>query len=469
MEIQSSPELASFQWKQLLRPYQIEPGRAILDSVLNQRGLSFSVEMARQAGKNELSAQLEAYLLTLYASQDIDAVKCAPTFDPQARISLRRLWSRLVEAGLSSVAEIEAGHVIRLGRARCYFMSAEPEANVAGHSAGLLLEVDEAQDVDEEKFDRDFRPMASVANSTVVFYGTAWDDSTLLERAKQRHLELERSDGVRRHFEYDWQVVAQYNPAYRRYVESERQRLGEQHPLFLTQYCLKPISGGGRLLTPGQLAQLQGRHPRQRAPRPGETYVAGLDLAGGALDDAAAPSLRDATVLTIARAVFPDERAYVYEPRLDVIEHYAWTGEPHDRLLRRLADLCREVWQVRRLAVDASGLGETIARLLGVALGSHVVRPVKFTAESKSRLGYGLLAAVNAGRLKLYDADGSLEYRHCLHELERARAVYRANRTMNFFVDAAEGHDDYLISLALLVDAAADAAPRVARGRGIGL
>lgn len=172
-------------------------------------------------------------------------------------------------------------------------------------------------------------------------------------------------------------------------------------------------------------------------------------------------------MLTIARAVFPDESAYVYEPRLELIEHYAWTGEPHDRLLRRLADLLREVWQVRRLAVDASGLGETIARLLGVALGSHIVRPIKFTAESKSRLGYGLLAAVNAGRLKLYAVDGSLEYRHCLHELEHARAVYRANRTMNFFVDAADGHDDYLISLALLVDAAADAAPRVARGRGI--
>jgi hypothetical protein len=308
--------------------------------------------------------------------------------------------------------------------------------------------------------------MASVANATVVFYGTAWNDSTLLERAKQRHLELERSDGVRRHFEYDWHVVARHNPAYRRYVESERERLGEQHPLFLTQYCLKPISGGGRLFTPGQLAQLQGHHPRQRAPRPGETYVAGLDLAGGAIDEAAMPSLRDATVLTIARAVFPDESAYVYEPRLEVIEHYAWTGEPHDRLLRRLADLLREVWQVRRLAVDASGLGETIARLLGVALGSHIVRPIKFTAESKSRLGYGLLAAVNAGRLKLYDADGSLEYRHCLHELEHARAVYRANRTMSFFVNAADGHDDYLISLALLVDAAADAAPRVARGRG---
>ncbi len=245
-------------------------------------------------------------------------------------------------------------------------------------------------------------------------------------------------------------------------------RLGEQHPLFLTQYCLKPIAGRDRLFSRGQLAQLQGRHMRQRAPRSGETYVAGLDLAGGAIEDGdvAAPSTwRDATALTIARAVYAAGDALVRQPRLEVVEHYTWQETPHDALLRRLVDLLREVWQVRRLAVDATGLGETIARLLTAAIGSHVVRPVKFTAEAKSRLGYGLLAAANSGRLKVYVADGSLEYRQCWRELEQARAVYRANRTMGFFVDPSDGHDDYLVSLALVVEAGADAMPRTARGR----
>lgn len=36
-----------------LRPYQLEPARAILDSALRRRGLSFSVMMARQAGKDQ--------------------------------------------------------------------------------------------------------------------------------------------------------------------------------------------------------------------------------------------------------------------------------------------------------------------------------------------------------------------------------------------------------------------------------
>ncbi len=456
-----------------LRPYQVEPARAIVQSVRQGLGLAFTVVMARQGGKNELSAQLELFLLLANGHRDSEAIKCAPTFDPQAKISIRRLWQRLADAGLSEIAARQGQNIIALGRARQVFLSAEPGANVVGHTASLLLEVDEAQDVEEEKFDREFRPMAAPANATTVYYGTPWDDSTLLERAVQVNLELERRDGLRRHFQYDWTVVAQHNPAYARFVEGERQRLGESHPLFLTQYALKTISGGGRLFAPSQRAQLQGHHLRQHAPTAGETYVAGLDLAGQDLGEEDAnlqpPNSnlkRDASVLTIARVVFPPSDALVQEPRLEVVEHLAWVGEPHDALFACLADLLRDVWRVRRLAVDATGLGETLAQLLARALGPSVVVPVRFTAEAKSRLGYRLLAAVNGGRLKMYAADSSSEYVAFWREAELARVIYRPSRSMNFFVEPSQGHDDYLVSLALAVEAAGGLGlRRTARGR----
>jgi len=455
-----------------LRPYQVEAGRAIARSVFQRQGHSISVMMARQAGKNELSAQLELLLLTAHMERNVDAIKCAPTFQPQARISMRRLWSRLGEAGLAAVCAREEGHIIRVGRARQVFLSAEPQSNVVGHTAQLLLEVDEAQDVDKEKFDKEFRPMAATANATTVYYGTPWDDSTLLEQAREANLALERKDGIRRHYQYDWQVVAECNPAYGRYVEGERQRLGESHPLFLTQYCLKPIAGGGRLFSPSQRAQLQGEHSRQSQPTAGETYAAGLDIGGESLSVMPHPlgcgsgnSHHDATVLTIGRLVFPPGDALVQEPRLEVVEHYCFQGERHDLLYGRLVDLLGHVWQVRRVAVDATGLGETVARFLATALRPGVVLPVRFSSESKSRLGYQLLAAVNGGRLKAYGQDGSLEYRCFWREMEQARAAYRPSRTMSFFVEPSQGHDDYLMSLALLVEAARDVRPRAARGR----
>ena len=456
-----------------LRPYQEEAAQAILQSAKHGRGLTFSVVMARQAGKNELSAEVELLLLASNHRREVSGVKCAPTMEPQARISYRRLWNRILRAGAIQIAAREDGRTIRFGRARQIFLSAEPSANVVGHTAGLLLEVDEAQDVDREKFDREFRPMAAPAGATTIYYGTPWDDSTLLEQAVQTNRELERRDGVQRHFAADWTAVAEFNPEYARYVEGERARLGEDHPLFRTQYALKTLSGGGRLFSGSQRAQVQGTHLRHHGPRPGEVYVAGLDVGGQDWEaiangrEAIGRTGHDASVLTIARAVMPPSDAIVPEPRLEIVEHVAFSGTAHDALFARLADALGEVWRVRRLAVDATGLGETLARLLTRRLGDSVVLPVRFTAESKSKLGYGLLAASNGGRLKLYAADGSAEYADFQHEMEAARVHYRPNQQMNFFVEPADGHDDYLVSAALAVEAAKEieTRPRIARGR----
>jgi hypothetical protein len=443
-----------------LRPYQLAAGRAIADSAMNGRGLTFTVVMARQAGKNELSAQVEMLLLLRHQHRVTDGIKCAPTLDPQGGISMRRLWSTLVKGGFEGIADRES-HTVRIGSARMTFLSAEPSSNVVGHTASMLLEVDEAQDVDAEKFDREFRPMAATTGATTVYYGTPWDDSTLLEQAVQRNLELQRKDGIQRHFEADWMEVASANPAYARFVESERERLGEKHPLFLTQYALKPIPGAGRLFSGSQRAQLSGSHARQHAPNAGETYVAGLDIGGEGEGD------HDATVLTIARLAAPPPAALVQEPRLEVVEQVTTTGAPHDETIARMADLLGRTWRVSRVAVDATGMGETVARLLDRVLGAGVVEVVKFTAGTKSALGYDLLGAVNGGRLQMYAADGSAEYAECWRQLELGRVAYRAGRQMSFFVDPADGHDDYLVSLALSVAAGKHgiAPTRIARGR----
>jgi hypothetical protein len=393
------------------------------------------------------------------AARAVDGVKCAPTFDPQCHISMQRLWSHVARSNMREGAAREDGRAIRVGRARLVFLSAEPAANVVGHTAGLILEVDEAQDVDADKFDREFRPMAAPAGATIVYYGTPWDDSTLLERAAQQHSELERKDGVRRHFSADWTAVAEHNPAYARFVEGERARLGEDHPMFRTQFALRTVAGSGRLLSPSQRAQMQGRHERQHAPRDGEDYAAGLDIGG---QDFGSGRVNDRTVLTIARVIATD-----HEPRLEVVEHIVEAGVSHDTLVARLCDLLGEVWRVRRVTVDATGMGETIAAILARRLGPDVVQALRLSGEAKSKLGFGLLAAVNSGRLKCYAADSSPEYATFQRELELARVAYRGTGQMNFYVEAADGHDDYLASLALAANASSEAPPRprVARGR----
>jgi hypothetical protein len=466
-----------------LRPYQALAARAVLDSVRAGRGLTFSVMVSRQGGKNELSAQLELLLLLGSRGREADGVKCAPTFRPQGRVSLRRLWSRVQGMGLAPPARIEGGNCVRVGRARQFFLSAEPAASVVGHTVHLLLEVDEAQDVEAEKFDKDFRPMASTTNATTVYYGTAWTETDLLAEVRRHHLELERRDGIRRHFEFDWQVVARHNPAYAAFVEQERARLGADHPLFVTQYLLRPLAGGGRLLTPAQMALIEGTHPRLGSPRPSEDagagrdgsgrvlgYVAGLDVGGEAFPArGAAHGARaggpDRTVLTLARVIAPASDAVGQEPQIEVVEHAAWQGAPHAEITGGLLRLLRDVWRVRRVVIDATGVGEGLASSLAAMRGGPEVARLRLTEERKSALGHGLLAAVNGGRLRLYRGDGSPEYRGLRREMELARAEYRPNRRLAWFVDPADGHDDYLMSLALTVEASRELRPRTARGR----
>jgi len=154
-----------------LRPYQREVALAILDSVFGRRGLTFSVEIARQGGKNELSAQLELLLLTLYMAEAKNLIKCSPTFKPQTVISMMRLKDRLNDAGFDGIWTSELGYIVRLGNARAVFLSADESANVVGNTAHILLEIDESQDVSKDKYTKEFKPMGATTNVTTVHYG----------------------------------------------------------------------------------------------------------------------------------------------------------------------------------------------------------------------------------------------------------------------------------------------------------
>ncbi|MFC1967183.1 hypothetical protein ACFLV2_00850 [Chloroflexota bacterium] len=464
----SESAASGLAWRRL-RPYQREVAAAILTSVLSGQGLTLSVEIARQGGKNEMSAQLELLLLTLHIAEPKNLIKCSPTFKPQALISMMRLKDRLNEAGFDGLWASEQGYIVRLGNARAVFLSADASASVVGNTAHILLEVDESQDVSREKYSKEFKPMGATTNVTTVHYGTTWDDTTLLEEVKQANLELERKDGIRRHFRYDWQEVARHNPDYLAYAEAERQRLGENHPLFLTQYRLLPVRGGGGFYSPQQRAQLQGKHPREHQPDGNKVYVAGIDIAGesGDAEDAAlraAQPRRDATVVTIGELDYATGDGLVKQPRIRLVEHYWWTGKKHTELYTQLVDILKNVWRCRKVVVDATGVGEPVSSFLRQALGSRV-KPFKFTQPSKSELGFNLLAAVNSGRLKMYKGDGSAECQEFWREMENARSRYRPNRTMGFDVDPAKGHDDFLMSLALLVKAAEGYKPRGAKGK----
>jgi len=124
-----------------LRRYQEEVARAVITSVLQRRGLSFVVLFPRQSGKNELQAQIEAYLLLSLSLSPAEMIKVSPTWRPQSLNAMRRL-ERVLSSNLLTREQWvkESGHTYRVGAARLTFLSAAASSHIVGATASQLLE-----------------------------------------------------------------------------------------------------------------------------------------------------------------------------------------------------------------------------------------------------------------------------------------------------------------------------------------
>lgn len=398
-----------------LRGYQLAVAEAIRQSVIRGWGDTIVVMFPRQSGKNELQAQIEAYLLTLYHKFSVEMVKVSPTWKPQTENAMRRL-ERVLERNLFLCLRYkkEAGYIYRAGEARIYFFSGEPSANVVGATANLLLECDEAQDIRCEKWDKDFAPMAASTNATRVFWGTAWTSQTLLARefraAQRRERELAKDGTPRRlAFRITAEEVRKEVPAYGAFVDEQIRRLGRNHPLVRTQYFSEEIDAESGMFPPARRALMQGTHPEQLSPTPGKIYCLLLDVAGEdenrREDDSAALSNpgRDATCLTVVEvdlSTLGDD--LIRAPRYFCVTRYLWEGRRHSALYGEIKALA-EHWQARYIVVDATGVGAGLASFLERAFPGRVI-PFIFSQKSKSELGWGFLALIETGRFKEFAA-----------------------------------------------------------------
>jgi hypothetical protein len=337
------------------------------------------------------------------------------------------------------------------------FFSASPDSSIVGATASLLLEVDEAQHVAIDKFDRDLRPMASTRNSTTVLYGTAWTEDTLLAMVRANNQSLEQQDGIKRHFEYDWRTLAAINPHYKRFVEAEIARLGQDHLVIRTQYNLQPITGTGYLLSDLQRYLLRGSHNWEVEPDDGHAYLLGIDVGGEERptigDEKKLASKRDSTIITVGKVSYNEFTL----PKLEIVHQYWFTGMHHSD---QYAAICAiiEQWNTRRVVIDATGLGEALASLLIDKFGNDRVTAFKFSRPSKSELTFHLLSLINSGRLQLYAPEAAPPeiYHECMKQLKMARYVIPGEGLVSFSVLPEDGHDDFLISIALCTEAIRD-------------
>lgn len=394
-----------------LRAYQRGVAKAIIESVINRAGRSFVVMFPRQSGKNELQAQIESYLLTFFWCTRAEMVKVSPTWKPQTLNAMRRL-ERVLEANIVIQGHWtrESGYIYRSGLCRMAFFSGQPTSNIVGATADVLLQVDETQDVVISKYDKEIAPMAASGNATRVFWGTAWTARTLLARELRLANEQQRRDGIRRVFVVNADEVAREVPAYGEFVAEQVARLGRNHPMVKTQYFSEEIEAEGGLFPPARQALMQGSQPPSPQPEPGKIYALTLDVAGE--DEAVVeagegwqPELfnprRDSTALTIFEVDLDSlQDELLRKPTYKVVQRLMWVGVKHARLYARIKALA-DLFEVRYLVVDATGVGAGLTSFLAAALGGKVI-PFEFNARTKSDLCWNFLGMIDSGRYKEY-------------------------------------------------------------------
>ncbi|MEA4812370.1 MAG: hypothetical protein VB108_07375 [Anaerolineaceae bacterium] len=396
-----------------LRSYQREVAQAVTHSVMENLGHSIVVMFPRQTGKNLLQAELEVFFMAVFANKGAEIVKFSPTFQPQALNAMQRLENAL-EANLITRGQWKknAGNHYRFERSHLSFLSAAPESNVVGATASTLLELDEAQDISIEKYDKQIAPMAASTNATRIFWGTAWTDQTLLARELREAQRAEKRDGAKRVFWISAEDVRREVPAYGNFVDEIVARLGRNHPTVRSQYFGEEIQGAGSLFNAQRLSLLCGSHQPSRGALPGKTYAMLVDLAGedealreNPSQEGLANPGRDCSAVTVVEV---DTRwlseSLFRRPRYRVVCRYQWTGLRQGLLLERLLSLA-ELWQVRKLVVDASGVGAGVASMLRDRLAQAVL-PLVFSEGIKSKLGWNFLSVIDTGRFQDYEALG---------------------------------------------------------------
>jgi hypothetical protein len=394
-----------------LRSYQERVAMAVVDSVMQESGLSFVVMFPRQSGKNELQAQIETYLLLMKSELSAEIVKISPTWKPQTLNAMRRL-ERVLRKNLITRTKWakESGYIYRVDTARIFFFSGGPQANIVGATASTLLEVDEAQDVEIAKFDKDIAPMAASTNATRVFWGTAWTSRTLLHRELVAAQAAQQRDGIRRVFVLDANQVAAEVPAYGNFVAEQVAKLGRNNPMIKTQFFSEEIDAESGMFPAGRRALLYGPQPALEKPTPSIVYAFLIDVAGEDEAQAGGPGSdqqltnpgRDSTALTIVEvdlASIADPA--VQKPTYRVVFRRTWTGKSQTFQYSQLKSLA-ETWHPRYLAIDATGIGAGLSSFLSAAFPGKVL-PFVFNSTSKSKLGWDFISIIETGRFKEYN------------------------------------------------------------------
>lgn len=404
-----------------LHPYQKQFGECIVWSLITNQGEEITALFSRQSGKTETVAVILGgcmVILPKLANEmpgmfEIDMFKdglmvglFAPS-NEQSFTAFSRIRERIRSKNAQMImndVEIDTylendgkGNPMMLSNGSFVRMqTAAKQANIESKSYHVVL-IDEAQDCDNTKVKKSIHPMLAAYNGTIIKIGTSNTKRSDFYDAIRRNIRREQKHGaVKTHFQFDYKIVAKYNPKYKTFVEKEIERLGFDSDEFRMAYRLHFILERGMFITQDELEEnvfdYQLKHAESELDF---DCVVGIDVAKGG----------DSTVVTVLRLDYEnmivDEVTGLEYPMKELVNWLEFNGENHEVQFKQITDWLNQ-FKVTCIYIDSTGMGDPVAdRFEAYYYGQAHVEGYKFTRPSKSVMWKALYAEISGKRLKV--------------------------------------------------------------------
>ena len=446
-----------------LRPYQRAFGYRIIESIALGDAEELTALWARQSGKSETLATVLAGAMVVLPKlakafpKHLDRFKnglmvgvFAPV-DEQADIVFSRIVGHLTsDRAVSVFADPELderpdarSRILKLRSGSfCRRQTANPRAKIEGSSYHIIV-IDESQEADEQVVRKSIHPMLAAYAGTMVKIGTPAYTKGDFYKAIQ--LNKRRSTGRRSrqcHFEYDWKVVAKYNPSYAKFIAKEKLRLGEDSEEFQMSYSLKWQLERGMLITEDLLDYLAETSMPLVKSWWKSKVVVGIDPA----------RVKDSTVVTVCWVDWdhPDPAGYREHRILNWLEiHNTDWESQYFEIMEFL-----ENYDIIRVAVDAQGMGSAVADRLSRLIGSRA-EVLQLTSDSKNQADrWKHLIQLLQRQMLIYPGHSHARrtrvWRRFRQQMSDAEKVMKGQFLLvTAPEDERDAHDDYVDSLAL--------------------
>jgi hypothetical protein len=325
--------------------------------------------------------------------------------------------------------------------------SADPRVAIEGDTYHLVV-TDETQLMNDTILKKSISPMLSSTLGTTVHLGSVHTEKSyfydIIKMNKDKDMNKKRAH--KNHYEVDYILAGKYNKYYRRYVEKEKEKLGEFSDEFQMSYCLKWLIESGMFVTEEYLLSLGGDFYTAPFDRK-KVHVIGVDIA----------KKFDSTVVTVLEVdwdnpilIDSDSRLLRHDKKIK--NWLELSGDDYDAQFYQICEFI-DNYKWDTLVVDATGVGAPMFDRLKNKYSSKNVMPFVFSTQSKSTMYSLLYKELLAKRLTFPNSSGAKQLRKWKNFITQLSNMTKNVKNGYLVVNhsSEQGHDDYPDSLALAV------------------